>query len=1007
MSPNPIEPLRNAPALLTQGPVDRLLPGEDLTPSRRAFLQGAGFGVAASLLSGCSRGPLQKVIPYLSAPAEIVSGRHYWLATTCDGCSAACGVLAKCRDGRPIKLEGNPSHALSQGGLCATGQAEVLGLYDAQRIEAPERAGTPIDWSAADEELRGLLATAVAEGRGIRLLTGTLHGPSTRAALQRFLGEYPTAEVVSYDALSCSAILDAHERTHGKRALPSYRFERAEVIVSFDADFLGTWISPVAFAAAYAKGRRPDTPEGWMSTHVQLEARLSLTGAAADRRLRLDPRQYASVLAALCRTLERRAGAGSRLAGWAEDARADEVAATLVDELWNARGRSLVVCGQNSLEAQLLCAYANELLGNYGATLSIARASMQRRGDDAALADLRAELEAGQVGVLVVSGVNPAYDLPAGFGDAIDKAGHVVVHTAQRDETAAKAEILLPLPHGLEAWGDGEPEEGRYSLQQPAIPALRDSRTFRELLHRWCGGERTDLEHLKDAWNEQLHGELAGDEDFAAFFDRALHDGFVQSAKAQAGEPDFDVDALSITSASPGDDGLTLQLYPKVGLLDGRGAHNPWLQELPDPISKVTWDNYACISPRRAEELEVEDGDLLRLTRGDGEASVELPALIQRGQHDAVVAVALGYGRAGTDRFAKVGPEWLEGEPTVAEGETVGTNMAPWIELRDGLLRYEVHGVRIERAGGRRALASTQDHHSLEVPEHLAPPHGEVRDAVRAATFAAYTSDPEHAFEAGHHAPPAELWPDDHAPEGHHWGMAVDLTSCIGCAACSVSCQAENNVPVVGKDEVLRHREMHWMRIDRYIGGEGDELHVDHQPMLCQQCDNAPCEWVCPVLATVHSSEGLNQQVYNRCVGTRYCANTCPYKVRRFNWFDYPREDALANQALNPDVTVRTRGVMEKCSFCAQRIMEAKAEARREGRELADGDVRVACQQSCPTQAIEFGDLADPESRVSRLAARSRSYRVLEELNVKPSVHYLGRVRNRAASASPEGEHHG
>lgn len=986
---------------------DALLPGEDQTVSRRAFLQGAGYGLAASLLSGCSRGPVTKVIPYLTAPLGIVSGRNYWLATTCGGCTAACGVLAKCRDGRPIKLEGNPAHALSQGGLCAVGQAEVLNLYDSQRIEAPEREGARIDWDAADEQVRSLFEEAKTQGLGIRLLTGTHHGPSTRDALLRFLAKYPASEVITYDGLSCSALLDAHEETHGKRALPSYRFDRAEVIVSFDADFLGTWISPVAFAAAYAKGRRPDSPEGWMSKHVQLEARLSLTGSAADRRIRLAPSENTSVLAALCKLLEKRAGITGRLGATPESANAQVVAKGLVEELWNTRGRNLIVCGQNSLDAQLLCAYANELLGNYGKTLSIGQASLQRKENDGALERLLGELEGGKVGVLVVSGMNPAYDLPAGFGEAIDKAQHLIVHTAQRDETASRAQLLLPLPHSLEAWGDGEPEEGRYSLQQPAIPSLRDSRTLRETLHRWCGGRQSDLEHLKNTWAERLHGELAKGEDFATFFDRALHDGFVQSSEAQGAEPVFKAKALSSLALSAPSEGLALVLYPKIGMLDGRGAHNPWLQELPDPISKVTWDNYACVSPARAEDLGIEDGDVVRISSADGGThAIELPALVQRGQHDDVIAVALGYGRLGTDRFAGVGPDWLEGEPTVEEGEVIGVNVAPFIQWRAGHLSYDVSGISIEVTNKHADLASTQDHHSLEVPHAIAPEHGKVRDAVRGATFAAYTEDPAHALQHGHHAAPAELWPDDHKPEGHHWGMAIDLTSCIGCSACSVSCQAENNVPVVGKDEVLRHREMHWMRIDRYLSGKGDEVSADYQPMFCQQCDNAPCEGVCPVLATVHSTEGLNQQVYNRCVGTRYCANTCPYKVRRFNWFDYPREDTLANQSLNPDVTVRTRGVMEKCSFCAQRIQEAKSEAKRTGAPLADGDIQVACQQSCPTQAIVFGDMNDPESRVAKLSQRQRSYRVLEELNVKPSVRYLGRIRNRDEGSS-KGEHHG
>jgi molybdopterin-containing oxidoreductase family iron-sulfur binding subunit len=980
----------------------RLFPGEDLSPSRRAFLQWSGFGLAASALSGCSRGPVQHVVPYLTAPEGIVSGRAYWLATTCRGCAAACGVLAKCRDGRPIKLEGNPDHGLSKGGLCAVGQAEILPLYDSRRSTSPRRGdGTALDWQGADSELLTLLAGLRQRGGTVRLLTGTVNSPSTRATIARFVASQSDARHVMYDALSVSALLDAHERTHGQRALPAYRFDRAQVIASFDADFLGTWISPVSFAADYAAGRRPDGPDGQMSRHYQFEARMSITGAAADRRSRIAPHEVVPALATVCHLLEQHAGGARRPTGWAPGERELELVRELSDELWRARGHGLVVCGSNDVEAQVLAAYANHLLGSYGETLSVARPSYQRTGDDRALLELQRELEAGEVDLLIVSGVNPAYDLPDGFADALSRAKNLVVHSDGLDETAALARVFVPAPHFLESWGDAEPEAGRFALAQPAVPRLRDARTLRRLLSTWLEDGRDDATLVRDHWRDELHGQLAPDVDFDAFFDRALHDGFVDAGTV-ADEPAFRAEAVDVPARVKEGDGLALVLYPKVGLRDGSHAHNPWLQELPDPISKVTWDNYASLSDHRASELGVETGDVVRIAVG--ERALELPVVVQRGQHDDVVAVALGYGRAGTDRFADVGPEWLEGEPTVEAGATIGENAAPFLSFRGGHLQYSASAVRMERTGRSVRLAATQDHHTLEVPSHIAPVGGEVRDAVQTASLATYREHPEHVLHQ-HHLPEAEMWSDDHRPSGHHWGMAIDLTSCIGCSGCAVSCQAENNVPVVGKDEVTRHREMHWLRIDRYMAGHGDDVTASYQPMLCQQCDNAPCEAVCPVLATVHSTEGLNQQVYNRCVGTRYCANTCPYKVRRFNWFNYPREDRLQNQALNPDVTVRSRGVMEKCSFCSQRIQEAKSEAARRGTPLADGDIQVACQQSCPTRAIAFGDMNDPESEVSRLMSRQRSYGVLTELNVKPSVRYQARIRNTHAG---EGEdHHG
>jgi molybdopterin-containing oxidoreductase family iron-sulfur binding subunit len=988
-------------------PSGMLLPGEELGTSRRAFLRMTGFGLSSALLAGCSRGPVQKLLPALAAPEHTTAGSAYWIATGCHGCEAACGVLAKCRDGRPIKLEGNPEHAISRGGLCSVGQAEVLSLYDSKRIGTPLLDGAGATWEAADERLRSLLAELDSRKGTVRLLTGTVTSPSTRAAARRFVGERADARHVSYDPLSVSAILDAHERTHGVRALPTFRFGTADLIVSFDADFLGTWISPVSHARAYVEGRRPDGPDAQMSRHVQLEARLSLTGAAADERRTLPPSQMPAVLARVCAELEARAGGDRRLRSQEHTGEHEALAAALAAELWEARGRSLVVCGLNDVDAQVLTAYANHLLGSYGRTLSVARASLQRAGDDRGLIRLREELDAGAVDLLIVSGVNPAYDLPHGFADSLRKAGKLVVLSSGQDETAAMADIVLPASHSLEAWDDAEPERDRFTLTQPTVPPLHGGRTLRHTLLAWCGDERDDAALLRDFWKTRLHERLASSEPFDAFFDRALHDGYVEREETGGPEPGFRADAVIAPAPGQAEGGLELVLYPKVGLLDGRHAHNPWLQELPDPISKVVWDNYACLSAARAEALGVEQGDIVRLSAGDGGPELELPVIVQPGQHDDVVAVALGYGRRGTDRFAGVGPRWLEGEPTVAAGGTIGVNAAPLLHFHGGTLRTNRAGLGVQATGRSVDVATTQDHHRLELPEHLVPREGaERRDFVHIVPFEEYQHDPSHAVPHTHHAD-ADLWPKDHPKPEHHWGMAIDLASCTGCSACVVSCQAENNVPVVGRDEVLRHREMHWLRIDRYFEGHGEDTGASHQPMLCQQCDNAPCESVCPVLATVHSTEGLNQQVYNRCVGTRYCANTCPYKTRRFNWFEYPREDELQNHALNPDVTVRSRGVMEKCSFCAQRIQEAKNEAARLGRPLADGDIKAACQQSCPTQAIVFGDLTDEDSEVVRRSKGPRAYGVLTELNVKPSVRYLSRVRNVRGEGNEEGSHDG
>jgi molybdopterin-containing oxidoreductase family iron-sulfur binding subunit len=440
---------------------------------------------------------------------------------------------------------------------------------------------------------------------------------------------------------------------------------------------------------------------------------------------------------------------------------------------------------------------------------------------------------------------------------------------------------------------------------------------------------------------------------------------------------------------------LALVLYPKVSLRDGRHAYNPWLQELPDPISKVAWDNYACLSPTAAAALQVQTGSVIRLEvpGAQGLPPLELPVLVQPGQHDQVVAVALGYGGQVSARFTDVGPPWLEARPTLGGNGKIGVNAAALVAWRDGERNPAAGNVRLTRVGRQQPLACTQHHHSIQVPHALAPPGHESRPTIRETTLAALAHPGPHGQHA--HEEPANMWPPDHPSAGHRWGMVIDLQACTGCSACVVACQVENNIPVVGKDEVRRQREMHWLRIDRYYAEHAGKVDVAFQPMLCQHCGNAPCETVCPVLATVHSSEGLNQQVYNRCVGTRYCANNCPYKARRFNWFAYAHEDTLQNLTLNPDVTVRSRGVMEKCTFCVQRIQEARIDARARGETLRDGMVQTACQQSCPAHAIAFGDLSDPNSQVSRLLHDPRRYRVLAELNVEPSVSYLEIVRHR------------
>ncbi|MCL2626187.1 MAG: TAT-variant-translocated molybdopterin oxidoreductase [Cystobacterineae bacterium] len=948
--------------------------------SRRDFFKLMGLSGAA-VLAACQRGPTQQILPFTKKPDELTPGSALWYASVCGACPAQCGLLVKSRDGRPIKMEGNPLHPVSLGSLCATGQAAVLGLYDANRARGPSQTSWTVSWQEIDNSTAEALKKAGAENKAIRVVLPWCLGPSEEAALAKFLRKYPSAKTVRYDASGeLDALARATEALFGSRQIPEFLINRAKCVVSFGADFLGSWLSPVGFSRQYAKARdvEDERSRQKLLRHIQVESTLSLTGSCADIRYAIKPSAMLPVLAALLRKLAPRSEPIIQVALSQVDAQlpaefSNEKLERLVLELKAAGPNGLVLYGGDEPGIQLLALLCNLVLRNSGVTV---RWSTARKLDDNALLldEFLAELTAKKVGAALFLGVNPVYSHPQGAQLKGLLEGIFSLSTAGTlDETASLCHLHAPESHWLESWSDSQPQGGTWAVAQPLISPLFDTRSRIASLLAWAGEPSNDHDFVRSFWEREIYPSGAGS--FQGFWDEVLRRGIWRENKETEQSPSLKaaisskVEALvrlSKVVPSP----IELLVHPSLYLRNGEHANNAWLQELPDALSKTVWTNYAAISKEQAEEWGVGDGDEVKL-QVEG-LFVDIPVFRLPGIPTGVVAVATGYGRTAAGKV----------------GNNVGVHVAPLAATR----RAGANAV-VSKTGAHKKLAQSQTY--SEKLDSL----GKDRMLVRSMELAQFLEDPRKVHEGAMHelnthGLPGSIW-SEHKYEGHRWGMVVDLNACTGCSACVVSCQAENNIPVVGEREVSIRREMSWMRIDRYFGGKPESPEVFFQPMMCWHCENAPCETVCPVLATVHSSEGLNQQVYNRCVGTRYCANNCPPKVRRFNWFTYKHEDSLERMVLNPDVAIRSRGVMEKCSMCVQRIQEGKARANNQGRPLGDGEVLTACQQSCPTQAIHFGDLNNLNSKVARMAARQRSYKLLTELNIGPVVSYMAKVTNR------------
>ena len=937
--------------------------------SRRDFLKLCGFSIAASaLVAGCER-PVQKAIPYLFKPEEVTPGMANFYASTFFDGDDYSDILVKVRDGRPVKIDGNDLSPLTEGTATARVQASVLGLYDSSRLRHPEEKGNVVTWEYADTRIKAELNSIAASGGKTVILTGSVISPSTVSVINGFLQKYPGTEWVCYDPLSFSAMLEANRLSFGIRAIPSMNFDKADVVVGFGADFLGTWLMPAAFAGQYAKRRTLSGEDDIMSRHVQFESSLSITGAAADERIQVKPSQQRTIIRYL---YDKLAGNSTTPTG-----ELDAVVDLLAEELERNRGRSIVVCGYNDTGSQLLVNGINHLLGNYASTLDLSRSVNLRQGDDRAVKTLADEMKRGEISALFISGVNPVYDYPEAeaFASAMERVKFRVSMAGSRDETSGLCDFICPVNHFLESWGDAEPVMGHYSLQQPVIRPLGNTRQMQESLLIWSGVDHDYLSFLKSYWERTIFPLSAMTQGFDSFWNECLQRGVLDIPPAPETQPVFNHDRAAdygYEIAATGNDVYEMEIIQSIAIGSGRHANNPWLQELPDPLSKACWDNYLSVSPSDASRLNLSTGDMVRVS-----GSLDLPVLIQPGQTPGTFSSAMGYGRR------------IAGK--VAEG--VGVNVLPLAGFVNGQISYFSRVTPIEKTGATHQLALTQTHHSMEG-----------RSIVRETTLSEYRRDPSAGNEIRKKIQDHMYTLYDEVKfDGLHWAMAIDLSLCNGCSACVIACQAENNIPVIGREEVRRRRIMHWMRIDRYFSEESLNPSVHFMPVMCQHCDNAPCENVCPVSATNHSDEGINQMAYVRCIGTKYCINNCPYKVRRFNWFNYTRSDEYnsymndetGRMVLNPDVTVRERGIVEKCSFCIQRIQEAKIKAKRENRILKDNEVVPACAQTCPSNAIVFGNIADKNSRISKLFSEKRNYHLLEELHTLPSVGYLTKIKNK------------
>ncbi len=938
--------------------------------SRRNFLKVFGFSLSAAALAASCKRPVINAIPYAAHPPEITPGKSLYYATNYFDGHEYSAILVKTRDGRPIKIEGNALSSFNNEGTTARIQASVLSLYDDARLKFPMANNLKASWDEMDGQILKELEKINAGEGSIVLLTSTIISPSTIKLINEFGSHLKNFKWVRYDSISYSAMLEANSACFGKNVIPDYNFQNADLIVSVNADFLGTWLCPVHFIPKYVSRRKVDQGQNDMLRHIQIESHLSLTGSNADKRIKIKPSDEKSLLADLYNKVAERTG--NAVFG---EVKSRYDLTDLADNLVASKGRSIVISGTNNTDIQTIVNGINSILGNYTGCIDLNNNLNIAAGIDSEAELLLNDLTAGKVKALLMYNVNPVYDFAGSdkFLAAIKNTELTVNMSSTLNETFGTAKYECPVHHFLESWNDAEIIPGHLSLGQPCINPLFDTRSFQDSLLTWSGSRISWHEYLMSEWEKEFLPK-SNTGTFQNFWNASLGSGVFNYEISQ--EKSFQLNTDALSGAMNNNENTSSEEYEvlfteSVSMGTGMNANNPWLMELPDPVSRHCWDNIASFSPSDAVKLDIHNGDMIQLAEG-----LVLPAFIQPGHAEGTVSVSLGYGHTNSGPVAN----------------NVGVNVYPFIEIVGGNRHYGITAADLKKTTNNKPLALTQEYNTMEG-----------RPIVRETVLSEYQKNPSSGnelheeFESKHRT----LYPD-RIYDGFHWGMAIDLNSCIGCNTCVIACQAENNIPVVGREQVKRRRIMHWIKIDRYYSDTPDDPKVFFQPLPCMHCDNAPCENVCPVSATNHSSEGLNQMAYNRCIGTKYCINNCPYKVRRFNWyrftnnkaFDFNTASDLGRMVLNPDVTVRERGVVEKCTFCVQRIQDKKLQAKLENRVIEDFEIKTACMQACPAGAIVFGNLNDKNSKVSQLLAQQRNYHLLEELHTLPSVGYLTKVWN-------------